>query len=250
MADPIRVLIADDMSKKAVEILSGAGFAVDFKIGMKPEELASVIGGYQGVGVRSASKITAAVLANPGKLKIIGRAGVGVDNIDVKVAKEKGILVINTPQGNAAAAAELAIGLMFALARKIPGADASMKRGEWEKKKFMGVEIAGKTLGVVGLGNIGRNAASRGVGLGMNVIGYDPHPPKELPPGVKLVSLEDLIAKSDFVTLHVPLTDGTKNLFNADSFGKMKKGSYLINCARGGIVNEGQVPSARQSGHP
>src|ERR1700690_2846002 len=183
MADPIRVLIADDMSKKAVEILSGAGLAVDFKIGMKPEGLASVIGGYQGVGVRSASKITAAVLANPGKLKIIGRAGVGVDNIDVKVAKEKGILVINTPQGNAAAAAELAIGLMFALARKIPGADASMKRGEWEKKKFMGVEIAGKTLGVVGLGNIGRNAASRGVGLGMTVIGYDPHPPKELPPG-------------------------------------------------------------------
>jgi D-3-phosphoglycerate dehydrogenase / 2-oxoglutarate reductase len=248
MSEPIKVLIADDMSKKAVDLLSGAGFAVDFKVGMKPEELAACVGQYHGLGVRSASKVTAAVLANPGKLKIIGRAGVGVDNIDVKVAKEKGILVINTPQGNAAAAAELAIGLMFALARKIPGADASMKRGEWEKKKFMGVEIAGKTLGVVGLGNIGRNAAQRGVGLGMNVIGYDPFPPKALPDGVKVVSLEELISKSDFVTLHVPLTDGTKNLFNADTFGKMKKGSFLINCARGGIVNEPDVLAALTSG--
>jgi D-3-phosphoglycerate dehydrogenase len=248
MSEPIKVLISDDMSKKAVDLLVGAGFSVDVKTGMKPEELAAVVGQYHGLGVRSASKVTAAVLANPGKLKIIGRAGVGTDNIDVKVANEKGILVINTPQGNAAAAAELAIGLMFALARKIPGADASMKRGEWEKKKFMGVEIAGKTLGVVGLGNIGRNAASRGVGLGMNVIGFDPHPPKDLPAGVKLASLDDVITKSDFVTLHVPLTDGTKNLFNAETFGKMKKGSYLINCARGGIVNETDVLAALQSG--
>jgi D-3-phosphoglycerate dehydrogenase len=215
---------------------------------MKPEELAAVIGQYHGVGIRSASKIKADTLTNPGVLKIIGRAGVGVDNIDVKAANAKNILVINTPQGNAAAAAELAIGLMFALARKIPGADASMKRGEWEKKKFMGVEIAGKTLGVVGLGNIGRNAAQRGVGLGMNVIGFDPHPPKELPAGVKSVSLDEVITKSDFITLHVPLVDSTKNLFNADTFAKMKKGSYLINCARGGIVDESAVLPALQSG--
>ncbi len=248
MSEPIKVLIADDMSKKAVDLLTGAGFSVDVKTGMKPEELAAVVGQYHGLGIRSASKVTAAVLANPGILKIIGRAGVGTDNIDVKVANSKGILVINTPQGNAAAAAELAIGLMFALARKIPGAAESMKQGVWEKKKFMGVEIAGKTLGVVGLGNIGRNAASRGVGLGMNVIGFDPFPPKELPSGVKLVALEELIAKSDFVTLHVPLTDGTKNLFNADTFAKMKKGAYLINCARGGIVNETDVLAALQSG--
>ena len=166
------------MSKKAVEVLSNAGFTVEVKTGMKPEELAAVIGEYHGIGIRSASKITAATLANPGKLKIIGRAGVGVDNIDVKAATEKGILVINTPQGNAAAAAELAIGLMFSLARKIPQAAASMKQGIWEKKKYMGVEIAGKTLGVVGLGNIGRQAAERGVGLKMNVVGYDPFPPK------------------------------------------------------------------------
>jgi D-3-phosphoglycerate dehydrogenase len=248
MSEPIKVLIADEMSKKAVDLLVGAGFQVDVKTGMKPEELAAVIGQYHGVGIRSASKIKADTLANPGVLKIIGRAGVGVDNIDVKAANAKNILVINTPQGNAAAAAELAIGLMFALARKIPGADASMKRGEWEKKKFMGVEIAGKTLGVVGLGNIGRNAAQRGVGLGMNVIGFDPHPPKDLPAGVKSVAFDELVAKSDFITLHVPLVDSTKNLFNADTFAKMKKGSYLINCARGGVVDESAVLPALQSG--
>ncbi len=248
MADPIRVLIADDMSKKAVEILSGAGFTVDVKTGMKPEELAAVIGQYHGVGIRSASKIKADTLANPGKLKIIGRAGVGVDNIDVKAAAEKGILVINTPQGNAAAAAELAIGLMFALARKIPQAADSMRQGIWEKKKFMGVEIAGKTLGVVGLGNIGRNAAERGVGLKMNVIGYDPYPPKQLPAGVKLASLDDVITKSDFITLHVPLTTDTKGLFGAATFAKMKKGAFLVNCARGGIVDEPAVLEALTSG--
>jgi D-3-phosphoglycerate dehydrogenase len=248
MADPIRVLIADDMSKKAVEILTGAGFSVDFKVGMKPEELAACIGEYHGVGVRSASKISAATLASPGKLKIIGRAGVGVDNIDVKAATEKGILVINTPQGNAAAAAELAIGLMFALARKIPQASESMRQGIWEKKKFMGAEIAGKTLGVVGLGNIGRHAAERGVGLKMNVIGYDPHPPAQLPAGVKTVSLDEVITKSDFITLHVPLTPDTKGLFGAATFAKMKKGSYLINCARGGIVDESAVLEALKSG--
>ncbi|HXU62319.1 MAG TPA: hydroxyacid dehydrogenase [Polyangia bacterium] len=248
MAEPIRVLIADDMSKKAVEILSGAGFSVDVKTGMKPEELAAVIGQYHGVGVRSASKIKADTLANPGKLKIIGRAGVGVDNIDVKAATEKGILVINTPQGNAAAAAELAIGLMFALARKIPQAAQSMRQGIWEKKKYMGVEIAGKTLGVIGLGNIGRQAAERGVGLKMNVIGYDPFPPKELPAGVKSASLDDLIAKSDFITLHVPLTNDTKGLFGAATIAKMKKGACLINCARGGIVDENAVMEALKSG--
>jgi len=248
MAEPIRVLIADDMSKKAVEILSKAGFTVDVKTGMKPEELAAVIGEYHGIGIRSASKITAATLANPGKLKIIGRAGVGVDNIDVKAATEKGVLVINTPQGNAAAAAELAIGLMFALARKIPQAAASMKQGIWEKKKYMGSEIAGKTLGVIGLGNIGRQAAERGVGLKMNVIGYDPFPPKQLPEGVKSVSLDELVAQSDYITLHVPATAETKGLFDAARIAKMKKGAALINCARGGIVDENAVLEALKSG--
>jgi D-3-phosphoglycerate dehydrogenase len=215
---------------------------------MKPEELAAVVGDYQGLGVRSASKVTAAVLANPGKLKIIGRAGVGVDNIDVKTASDKGILVINTPQGNAAAAAELAIGLVFALARKIPQAAESMRQGIWEKKKFMGVEIAGKTLGVVGLGNIGRQAAERGVGLKMNVIGYDPFPPKSLPAGVKQVALDELVTKSDFITLHVPLTPETKGLFGAATIAKMKKGACLINCARGGVVEEDAVLEALKAG--
>jgi D-3-phosphoglycerate dehydrogenase len=248
MAEPIKVLIADDMSKKAVEILSNAGFTVDVRTGMKPEELAAAIGEYHGIGIRSASKITAATLANPGKLKIIGRAGVGVDNIDVKAATEKGVLVINTPQGNAAAAAELAIGLMFSLARKIPQAAASMKQGIWEKKKYMGSEIAGKTLGVVGLGNIGRQAAERGVGLKMNVIGYDPFPPKSLPAGVKQVTLDELVATSDYITLHVPATAETKGLFGAAAIAKMKKGACLINCARGGIVDEDAVLLALKSG--
>ena len=248
MSDAVRVLIADEMSKKAVEILSGAGFTVDVKTGMKPEELAAVIGQYHGVGIRSASKIKADTLANSGNLKIIGRAGVGVDNIDVKAATEKGILVINTPEGNAAAAAELAIGLMFALARKIPQAAESMRQGVWEKKKFMGAEIAGKTLGVVGLGNIGRQAAERGVGLKMNVIGFDPFPPKQIPDGVKVVTFDELVAKSDFITLHIPLTAETKNLFSGPTFAKMKKGSYLINCARGGVVDEGAVLEALSAG--
>ena len=250
MADSIRVLIADDMSKRAVEILQKAGFTVDVKVGLKPEELAAIIGQYHGLGIRSATKVTAAILENPGSLKIIGRAGVGVDNIDVKAAAAKNVLVINTPQGNAAAAAEMAIALMFALARKVPQAAESMRQGIWEKKKFMGVEIAGKTLGVIGLGNIGRQAAERGVGLKMSVIGYDPIVKSEtgLPAGVKLASLDDVITKSDFITLHVPLTPDTKDLFNTATFARMKKGSYLINCARGGIVNEADVLEALKSG--
>jgi D-3-phosphoglycerate dehydrogenase len=250
MADSIRVLIADDMSKRAVEILQNAGFAVDVKVGLKPEELAAIIGQYHGLGIRSATKVTAAILENPGSLKIIGRAGVGTDNIDVKAATAKNVLVINTPQGNAAAAAELAIALMFSLARKVPQASESMRQGIWEKKKFMGVEIAGKTLGVIGLGNIGRQAAERGVGLKMSVIGYDPIVKSEsgLPAGVKLASLDDVITKSDFITLHVPLTPETKDLFNGATFARMKKGSYLINCARGGIVNEEAVLEALKAG--
>ena len=250
MSEPMSVLIADDMSKRAVEILKEAGFTVDVKVGMKPEELAAVVGNYHGLGIRSASKVTAATLANPGKLKIIGRAGVGVDNIDTAAAAAKDILVINTPQGNATAAAELAIGLLFALARKIPQAAGLMRQGVWEKKKFMGVELTGKTLGVVGLGNIGRQAAERAVGLKMKVIAYDPAlaPNAQIPAGVEVVSFEDLLAKSDFVTLHVPMTKETNNLFNAATFAKMKKGACIVNCARGGIVNEADVLEALTSG--
>lgn len=251
MSEPIRILIADDMSKRAVEILQQAGFSVDVKTGMKADELAAVIGEYHGLGIRSASKVTAAVLANPGKLKIIGRAGVGVDNIDVPAATAKDILVINTPAGNSTAAAELAIGLVFALARKIPQAAELMRKGVWEKKKFMGVEVAGKTLGVLGLGNIGRQAAERGVGLKMRVIGHDPvlAPGAPIPAGVEVVSFAELLERSDFLTLHVPMTKETQDLFNAATLAKMKKGACLINAARGGIVNEADLLAALESGH-
>jgi D-3-phosphoglycerate dehydrogenase len=250
MSEPISVLIADEMSKSAVEILREAGFSVDVKTGMKPEELSTVVGGYNGLGVRSASKVTAAVLANPGKLKIIGRAGVGVDNIDVAAATAKDILVINTPAGNSTAAAELAIGLIFAMARKIPQAAGLMRQGIWEKKKFMGVELAGKTLGVLGLGNIGRQVAERGVGLKMRVIGHDPVLAADavLPAGVENVTFHELVERSDFLTLHVPLTKDTKNLFGAPILTKMKKGACLVNAARGGIVNEDALLEALKSG--
>ena len=251
MSEPISVLIADEMSKKAVTLLQEAGFQVDVKTGMKPEELASVVGNYHGLGIRSASKVTAATLTNPGKLKIIGRAGVGVDNIDVAAAAAKDILVINTPAGNSTAAAELAVGLLFALARKIPQAAGLMRQGVWEKKKFMGVELAGKTLGVMGLGNIGRQVAERGVGLKMNVIGHDPVLPASaaLPAGVSRVSFAELVEKSDFLSLHTPLTAETKNLFDGAMLMKMKKGACLVNCARGGIVNEDALLEVLKSGH-
>jgi len=250
MSEPMSVLIADDMSKRAVEILKEAGFSVDVKTGMKPEELAAVVGNYHGLGIRSASKVTAAVLANPGKLKIIGRAGVGVDNIDIAAASAKDILVINTPAGNATAAAELAVGLLFALARKIPQAAELMRKGVWEKKKFMGIELTGKTVGVVGLGNIGRQFAERCVGLKMKVVAYDPvlAPDAAVPTGVKVVSFDELVAMSDFVSLHVPMTKDTSNLFNAATFAKMKKGACIVNASRGGIVNEMDVLEALNSG--
>ncbi|MES1158075.1 MAG: hydroxyacid dehydrogenase [Haliangium ochraceum] len=251
MSEPISVLIADEMSKRAVVLLQEAGFSVDVKTGMKPEELAAVVGNYHGLGIRSASKVTAAVLANPGKLKIIGRAGVGVDNIDVAAATAKDILVINTPAGNSTAAAELAVGLLFALARKIPQASGLMRQGVWEKKKFMGVELAGKTLGVMGLGNIGRQVAERGVGLKMRVVGYDPVLAEDavLPAGIERVSFADLVEKSDFLSLHTPLTAETKNLFDAAMLARMKRGACLVNAARGGIVNEEALLDALKSGH-
>src|SRR5688572_1338697 len=247
----IKVLVADDMSKAAVEIMSKAGLKVDVRTGLPPNQLAEIIGQYHGLAVRSATKVTPDILAKASNLKIVGRAGVGVDNIDVKAATEKKVQVINTPSGNAIAAGELAIAHMFALARKIPQATASMKRGEWEKKKFAGVEITGKTLGVVGFGNIGRQVAERGVGLRMKVLAHDPVLPAVTTPpaGIELTSLDDLITRSDFISLHLPFLPSTKNLFGADNLKKMKKGAYLINCARGGIVDENALYEVLKSGH-
>ncbi len=250
-SDPIRVLVADELSTAAVDIMTNAGLSVDVNTGLPPNQLAEIIGSYDGLAVRSATKVTDPILERATRLKIVGRAGVGVDNIDVNAATWRKVLVINTPSGNAIAAGELAVALMFALARKIPQATASMKKGEWEKKKFMGVEITGKTLGVVGLGNIGRQVAERAVGLKMKVVAHDPYlaAGAALPAGVQAVGLDDLLKQADFITLHLPLVADTKNLFGAQTLGKMKKGAYLINAARGGVVNEADLEVALTSGH-
>jgi D-3-phosphoglycerate dehydrogenase len=247
----IKVLVSDDLSKAAVDIMTKAGLSVDVKTGLPPAELAQIIGQYHGLAVRSATKVTADILAAGSNLKIVGRAGVGVDNIDVKAATAKKVQVINTPQGNAIAAGELAVAYIFALARKLPQSTASMKKGEWEKKKFMGVEVTGKTLGVVGFGNIGRTVADRGVGLKMKVLAYDPAlaAGTSAPAGIEFASFDDLVSRADFVTLHIPLLPATKNLFGAATFAKMKKGAYLINCARGGVVDEAALYEALKSGH-
>src|SRR3954470_9689563 len=247
----IKVLVADDLSNAAVEIMTKAGLSVDVNTGLPPAQLAEIIGAYHGLAVRSATKVTADILAKASNLKIVGRAGVGVDNIDVKTATERKVQVINTPSGNAIAAGELAIAYMFALARKIPQATASMKKGEWEKKKFAGVEITGKTLGVLGFGNIGRQVAERAVGLRMKVLAYDPMIPAGASPpaGIEYAKFDEVLAKADFVTLHLPLTAETKNLLGAATFPKMKKGAYLINCARGGVVDEAALYEALKSGH-
>jgi len=250
MAETPRILIADEMSSRAVDVLRQAGFTVDVRTGLPPAELAAVVGEYHGLGVRSATRVSAAVLAQPGKLRIIGRAGVGVDNIDVEAATKRDIVVINTPSGNAVAAAELAVSLLFALARKVPQAAAGMRQGQWEKKKFMGVELAGKTFGVLGLGNIGRHVVRRGVGLDMQVIAHDPYLPAEIAAklGAEFVSFDDLVRRSDFLSIHVPLAPQTQGLFDAGTLRRMKTGAYLINCARGGIVDEDALLAALQSG--
>ncbi len=246
----IKVLVADDLSKAAVERMTGADLEVDALTGLPPARLAEIVGAYHGLAVRSATKVTADILARATSLRIVGRAGVGVDNIDVKAATERKVLVINTPSGNAIAAAELAIAYVFALARKIPQATASMKRGEWEKKRLVGIEVTGKTLGVVGFGSVGRLVAERAVGVKMRVIAHDPVlAPDAVPPaGMEFARLDDLLARSDFVTLHLPLLPATRNLFGARTLATMKKGAALINCARGGVVDEGALHEALASG--
>ena len=234
----------------AVSILRDGGLLVDVRTGLKPQELKEIVGEYDGLIVRSATKVTKEIIERAQRLKVIGRAGIGVDNIDVPAATEKGIVVMNTPQGNALAAAEHTIGLLFAAARRIPQADRSMKEGRWEKKAFMGVEIYGKTLGIVGLGNIGSIVAQKALALGMKVGAYDPFVPKEFAQrmGVSLLDLDTLLKESDFVTVHVPLLKETRNLIDKQAFSKMKDGVILINTSRGGIVNETDLLDALKSG--
>ncbi|HTW52646.1 MAG TPA: phosphoglycerate dehydrogenase [Stellaceae bacterium] len=245
-----KVLIADELSPRAVAVFADRGIDADVAIGLQPEVLAGRIGAYDGLAVRSATKVTAALLAEASVLKIVGRAGIGVDNIDVPAATQRGIVVMNTPYGNAITAAEHAIAMMFALARQIPAADRSTQAGKWEKSRFMGVELSGKTLGVIGCGNIGAIVADRAQGLKMRVIGYDPFLSEEraVALGIERVTLDELLARADFVTLHTPMTEATRGMLDAKALAKLKPGARLINCARGGLIVEQDLAAALDRG--
>ena len=246
----MKVLVSDKLSPKGVAVFENAdGISVDVKTGLPPDELKSIIGDYDGLVIRSATKVTAEIIEAAGKMKVVGRAGSGLDNVDLHTASKKGIVVMNTPGGNTITTAEHAISMMLALSRKIPQATASMKSGKWDKKKFMGAEICNKTLGVVGIGLVGSVVADRANGLKMNVIAFDPYlsPERAEQIGVELVSMDELLKRSDYITIHVPKTNDTLNLIDKECFAKMKEGVLLVNCARGGIVNEKDLYDAIQS---
>ncbi len=247
----VKVLISDKMSPLAAEVFKNRGIEVDVIIGMDKEELAKVIGDYDGIAIRSSSKLTPTVLAKTGNLKVIGRAGIGVDNVDLPAATQAGIVVMNTPFGNAITTAEHAITMMLSLARQIPAANASTHAGKWEKSRFMGVELMGKTLGVIGCGNIGAIVADRAQGLKMKVIAFDPYLTEDRAQtlGVEKVELDVLLARADFISLHTPLTDQTRNIIGADAINKTKPGVRIINCARGGLVDEVALKAAIENGH-
>ena len=246
-----KVLIADKLSPAAVAIFQERGVEADVKTGLAKEELIKIVGGYDGIAIRSASKITADVIKAAKNLKVIGRAGIGVDNVDIPAATAAGVIVMNTPFGNSITTAEHAIALMLALARELPAANASTQAGKWEKNRFMGVEITGKLLGLIGAGNIGSIVADRARGLKMRVVAYDPYlsPERAQELGVEKVDLDDLLARADFITLHVPMTPETKNILSAEALAKTKKGVRIINCARGGLIDEKALKAALDSGH-
>jgi len=248
-----RVLISDALSPAAVAIFEDRGVKVEFQpgLGKDKEKLAETINGFDGLAIRSATKVTAKILERAKSLKVIGRAGIGVDNVDIPAATARGIIVMNTPFGNSITTAEHAITLMLSLARQIPEADASTRAGKWEKNKFLGVEMFGKTLGIIGCGNIGSIVADRAIGLRMKVIAYDPYLSAEraLDLGVGKVELEQLLRRADFVTLHTPLTDKTRNIISRESLALTKKGVRLINCARGELVDEAALFDALTAGH-
>ncbi len=245
-----RVLISDKMDPNAARIFQESGCDVDVITGKTPEELAAMIGDYDGLAIRSSTKVTKAILDAATNLKVIGRAGIGVDNVDIPAASAKGVVVMNTPFGNSITTAEHAIALMFALARQLPEADLSTQAGKWEKNRFMGVEVTGKTLGLIGAGNIGSIVASRALGLRMKVVAFDPFltPERALEMGVEKADLDTLLAKADFITLHTPLTNETRNILSRENIAKCKKGVRIINCARGGLVDEAALKDALDSG--
>lgn len=246
----MKVLVSDNLSKNGVEILKNGGLDVTVKTGMTKDELKACIGEFDGIVVRSETKMTADVIAVANNLKVIGRAGSGLDNVDKIAASKKGIVVMNTPGGNTVTTAEHTIALMFALARKVPQANQSIAAGKWEKKQFMGVELFNKTLGIIGFGNIGREVAKKAIGLEMNVLAFDPFVDEDTASelGVKKAALDEIFSVSDFITVHTSLNPETKNLINKDSIAKMKKGVRIINCARGGIVNEADIVEAIKNG--
>jgi len=247
-----KVLISDALSPAAVQIFKDRGIEVDFQpaLGKDKEKLAELIGNYDGLAIRSATKVSAKILEKATNLKVIGRAGIGVDNVDIPAATARGVIVMNTPFGNSITTAEHAISLMLALARQIPEADTSTRAGKWEKNKFMGVEIYSKTLGIIGCGNIGSIVADRAIGLKMKVIAYDPYLSVERARdlGVEKVELDELFKRADFITLHTPLTEKTKNIIDAAALKKVKKGVRIVNCARGGLVDEAAIAEALKSG--
>ncbi|KAF0247234.1 MAG: D-3-phosphoglycerate dehydrogenase, partial [bacterium] len=246
-----KILVCGNLSETGMKILEQAdGIELDRRGELKEEQLLEIIANYDGVIVRSDTKITAPVIALGDKLKVLGRAGTGVDNIDVAAATQRGIVVMNTPGGNTVTTAEHALALMVSLARNVAQATASMKAGKWEKKKFSGVELLDKVLGIVGMGRIGSIVASRAIGFGMRPICFDPYLTREAAAklNVELVSLDDLFARADFITVHTPMTAETKNIINKDAFAKMKNGVRIINCARGGLINENDLCDAIKSG--
>lgn len=251
MAKP-KVLISDKLSPKAKEIFESKDVEVDVKVGLSPEELKGIISNYDGLAIRSATKVTKEILESATNLKVVGRAGIGVDNVDIPEATAKGVIVMNTPFGNSITTAEHAIALMFATARQVPQASASTHQGKWEKSKFMGTELAFKTLGMIGCGNIGSIVADRAQGLKMKVCVYDPYLSEERAKDIniqKVEKLEDLLGKADFITLHTPLTDQTRNILNAERLKVVKKGAYIVNCARGGLIDEKALKDTLDSGH-
>jgi D-3-phosphoglycerate dehydrogenase len=245
-----KVLISDSLSPAAVAIFKERGVEAEMKTGLSKDELLEIIGEYDGLAIRSATKVTAEVIGAAKNLKVVGRAGIGVDNVDIPAATAAGIIVMNTPFGNSITTAEHAIALMMALARDIPAANASTQAGKWEKNRFLGVELYGKTLGLIGCGNIGSIVADRAKGLKMRVVAFDPFLSEERAEnlGLEKVELDELLPRADFITLHTPLTNETRNIISADAIAKMKKGARLINCARGGLVDEAAVKAALDSG--
>ncbi|MEM7073752.1 MAG: phosphoglycerate dehydrogenase [Pseudomonadota bacterium] len=248
-----KVLVSDKLSETAVQIFRDRGIDVDFlpDLGKDKDKLREAIGRYDGLAIRSATKVTSRILEAAENLKVIGRAGIGTDNIDKDTASKRGVIVMNTPFGNMITTAEHAIAMMFAVARQIPEASTSTHSGKWEKSRFMGVELTGKTLGVIGAGNIGGIVCARALGLKMKVLAYDPFLGQEKADqmGVEKVELDDLLMRSDFITLHVPLTDQTRNILSVDNLAKTKPGVRIINCARGGLVDEAALAGLLRSGH-